>query len=52
VVHARPTSTRTRPAAAINTEVVQYSQFDDMVNAANSAFHAWNPYKPPYSPST
>lgn len=52
VVHGRPTSTRTRPAAAINTEVVQYSQFDDMVNAANSAFHAWNPYKPPYSPST
>ncbi|KAG8818066.1 hypothetical protein FRC19_010899 [Serendipita sp. 401] len=42
------TSTSTR---AFNTEVVQYDSFDDMVNAANSAFHAWNPYGPNYTPS-
>jgi hypothetical protein len=47
----KPASTTTRAAGAFNTEVVQYGSFDDMVNAANSAFHAWNPYKPPYTPS-
>lgn len=29
-----------------------YGSFDDMVNAANSMFHAWNPYRPAYTPST
>jgi len=35
-----------------DSPVVHYSAFDDMVNAANSMFHAWNPYKPAYTPST
>jgi hypothetical protein len=35
-----------------NTEVVHYTAMDDMVNAANSWYKAWNPYKPAYTPST
>jgi hypothetical protein len=35
-----------------DTAVVSYTVFNDMVNAANSMFKAWNPYKPAYTPST
>lgn len=35
-----------------DSSAVQYGSFDDMVDAANSMFHAWNPYKPAYTPST
>jgi len=35
-----------------DSSVVTYSSFDGMVDAANSMFHAWNPYKPAYTPST
>ncbi|KAG8817569.1 hypothetical protein FRC17_011169 [Serendipita sp. 399] len=38
-------------AHPFNTEVVHYDSFDEMVNAANSMFHAWNPYGPNYTPS-
>jgi len=44
------------PAATItntntDTEVVHYTALDDMVNAANGMFKAWNPYKAAYTPS-
>jgi len=34
------------------SSVVSYTLFNDMVDAANSMFKAWNPYKPAYTPST
>jgi len=43
-----PTATQ----SAADTAVVSYTAFNDMVNAANSMFKAWNPYKPAYTPST
>jgi len=49
------TSYTTLPAAtqsAANTDVIHYTVMDDMVNAANSMFKAWNPYSPQYTPST
>jgi len=42
------------PAATqitVDTEVVHYTAFSDMVDAANSMFKAWNPYTPAYTPS-
>jgi hypothetical protein len=45
---ALPTATE---AATYNTEVRTYSNLDEMVNAANSMFHAWNPYGPSYTAS-
>ncbi|KIM34434.1 hypothetical protein M408DRAFT_13939 [Serendipita vermifera MAFF 305830] len=47
------TATAALPAATetVNTEVVHYTAFDEMVNAANSMFKAWNPYMPAYTPS-
>lgn len=46
------TSAPTATQSAADTAVVSYTIFDDMVNAANSMFKAWNPYKPAYTPST
>jgi len=48
------TTTVVLPAATrtANTEVAHYTAMDDMVNAANSWYKAWNPYKPAYTPST
>jgi hypothetical protein len=38
-----PTATE---AAEYDTVVRTYGSLDEMVNAANSMFHAWNPYGP------
>jgi len=46
------TSLPTATQSAADTSVVSYTAFNDMVNAANSMFKAWNPYKPAYTPST
>jgi len=46
------TSLPTATQSAADTAVVSYTAFNDMVNAANSMFKAWNPYKPAYTPST
>jgi hypothetical protein len=50
-----PSETRTalpQATQSYDTAVVEYTVYDDMVNAANSMFKAWNPYKPAYTPRT